>query len=272
MLELVVLQKSTVLSRVALVQQIETTDEEIKLLQMDLMQVVWRPELQVVILTQHVVVDSPSFLEDGGGNLSCRVVVLKETVVQHDLKEGVLLDEVLLPANGHRARLLNLVVVSSFELVRHAAIAGVVFLDEDDGLSVGVQQGFHEPLNRLFVALRLLHLLLVVVGLNQGVDALFEGVRVHQVAADLQELVKDWEHLLVHVEGQVVYDAVQLVIEDLLNLGITLAVFAFDQISQYNVHELEHVLSRRVVLEEVSRPMKERHYDLEDIEVILLLR
>ena len=100
-------------------------------------------------------------------------------------------------------------------------------------------------------------LALLRVSVNQSVNALFQSVSVHEIGRYLQQLVKHGEDLIMHTEAEMRGQAVKLVIEDLLDLRVTLVVLAADQVGQHDVHELQHVLSGRVRLQVDCRTVEE---------------
>ena len=69
---------------------------------MNLVQFLWRPELQVLVVSQRRVIDTlllilrrGLLLEDLRSNLGFLIVVLKQAVLEHNLVECILLDNVV---------------------------------------------------------------------------------------------------------------------------------------------------------------------------------
>ena len=116
------------------------------------------------------------------------------------------------------------------------------------GLAVraNIHERFHERLDGGFM-----RLLLHGVFIDKSHDALLPDWVRHHVLAQVQELVKYREDLLVKRIGDVVDNAAQLVREEILKIGVVgLTEFAFFDIQKYYVQEFEHRL-RGTILSEV---------------------
>lgn len=109
-----------------------------------------------------------------------------------------------------------------------------------------VHEGLHERLDRGFM-----RLVLHGVFIDKSHDAFLPDRVRHHVLAQMQELVKYREHLLVERIGDVVDYAAQLVREEVLEIGVVrLTEFALFDIQKHYVQEFEHRL-RGTILSEV---------------------
>ena len=178
------------------------------------------------------------------------IIVVKEAVIEHDGKERALLSLVQL------APLLTFRALSTFLIKYIDELTALLLMLLFPGLVLAslavlairanIHEGFHERLDRGFM-----RLVLHGVFIDKSHDAFLPDWVRHHVLAQVQELVKYREDLLVQRVGDVVDYAAQLVREEVLKIWVVgLTELAFFDIQEYDVQEFEHRL-RGTILSEV---------------------